>query len=130
MLLCGRPYWGECGEPFAPGLRRAAISILLQQPVLVVARDEGPDRGANLLGIAENPAPHDLLLEGADEPLRHTIGLGLADEAKLGVMPRKAIWFWKWSDIKALPWSWRSRRPRAASARTAPQALWTARSRA
>src|SRR3954470_15515335 len=24
MLLCGRPYWGECGEPFAPGLRRAA----------------------------------------------------------------------------------------------------------
>src|SRR5215210_6875442 len=80
--LCGRPYWGECGEPFAPGLSRAAVSILLQQPVLVIARDEGPDRGANLLGIAEDPAPHDLLLEGADEPLRHTVGLGLADEGK------------------------------------------------
>src|SRR4051794_11973179 len=76
IRLCGRPYWGECGEPLAPGLSRAAVGILLQQPVLVIARDEGPDRGANLLGIAEDPAPHDLLLEGADEPLRHTIGLG------------------------------------------------------
>src|SRR3954469_8186496 len=82
ILLCGRPYWAECGEPFAPGLSRAAVGILLQQPVLVIARDEGPDRGANLLGIAEDPAPHDLLLEGADEPLRHTVGLGLADEGK------------------------------------------------
>src|SRR4051812_9870509 len=55
---------------------------------------------------------------------------GWRTKAKLGVMPRKAIWFWKWSDIKALPWSWRSKRPRAASARTAPQAVWMARSRA
>src|SRR3954465_9680045 len=77
ILLCDRPYWGECGEPFAPGLSGAAVGILLQQPVLVIARDEGPDRGANLLGIAEDPAPHDLLLEGADEPLRHTVGLGM-----------------------------------------------------
>src|SRR3954454_9093755 len=30
---------------------------------------------------------------------------GWRTKAKLGVMPRKAIWFWKWSDIKALPWS-------------------------
>ena len=60
ILLCGRPDWGECGEPFAPGLSRAAVGILLQQPVLVIARDEGPDRGANLLGVAEDPAPHDL----------------------------------------------------------------------
>src|SRR3954453_17988852 len=82
ILLCDRPYWGECGEPFAPGLSRAAGGILLQQPVLVIARDEGPDRGANLLGIAEDPAPPDLLLEGADEPLRHTVGLGLADKGK------------------------------------------------
>src|SRR3954469_15382695 len=82
MLLRGRPDWGACGEPFASGLRRAAVGILLQQPVLVIARDEGPDRNANLPGIAENPAPHDLLLEGADEALRHTIGLGLADEGK------------------------------------------------
>src|SRR3954465_5007742 len=51
---------------------------------------------------------------------------GWRTKAKLGVMPRKAIWFWKWSDIKALPWSWRSKRPRAASARTAPQAVWMA----
>src|SRR3982750_3154546 len=84
ILLCGCPYWGVGGEPFAPGLRRAAVGILLQQPVLVIARDEGPDRGANLLGVAENPAPHDLLLEGPDEPLRHTIGLGLADEGNAG----------------------------------------------
>src|SRR5690349_24585027 len=82
MLLRGRPDWGACGEPFASGLSRAAVGILLQQPVLVIARDEGPDRGPNLLGIAENPAPHDLLLEGADEALRHTVGLGLADEGK------------------------------------------------
>src|SRR3954469_24795928 len=82
ILLCGCPYWGACGEPFAPGLSRAAVGILLQQPGLVIARDEGPDRGANLLGLAENPAPHALLLEGADKPLRHTVGLGLADEGK------------------------------------------------
>src|SRR4051812_10611443 len=44
---------------------------------------------------------------------------GWRTKAKLGVRPRKAIWVWKGSDIKALPWSWRSRRPRAASARTA-----------
>src|SRR3954447_8039862 len=31
---------------------------------------------------------------------------GWRTKAKLGVRPRKAIWFWKWSDIKALPWSW------------------------
>src|SRR4051795_8143817 len=55
---------------------------------------------------------------------------GWRTKAKLGVRPRKAIWVWTWSDIKALPWSWRSRRPRAASARTAPQAVWMARSRA
>src|SRR3954470_17066656 len=82
ILLCGRPDWGACGEPFAPGLSRAAVGILLQQPGLVIARDEGPDRNANLLGSAEDPAPHDLLLEGADKPLRHTVGLGLADEGK------------------------------------------------
>src|SRR3954453_19852289 len=51
ILLCGRPDWGECGEPFAPGLSRAAGGILLQQPVLVIARDEGPDRAANFLGF-------------------------------------------------------------------------------
>src|SRR4051794_11666904 len=62
MLLRGRPDWGACGDPFASGLRRAAVGILLQQPVLVIAGDEGPDRNANLRGIAENPAPHDLLL--------------------------------------------------------------------
>src|SRR3954467_12683076 len=39
---------------------------------------------------------------------------GWRTKAKLGVRPRKAIWFWKGSDIKALPWSWRSKRPRAA----------------
>src|SRR4051794_25679268 len=78
ILLCGRPDWGACGEPFAPGLSRAAVGILLQQPVLVIARDEGPDRNATLLGIAENPPPHALLLEGANEPLRHSVGFGLA----------------------------------------------------
>src|SRR3954449_5124343 len=55
---------------------------------------------------------------------------GSRTKAKLGVMPRKAIWVWTWSDKKALPWSWRSRRPQAASARTAPQAVWMARSTA
>src|SRR3712207_5209587 len=45
ILQCGRPYWGECSEPFAPGLSRAALGIRLQQPVLVIARDEGPNRG-------------------------------------------------------------------------------------
>src|SRR4051812_32983180 len=92
IRLCDRPYWGECGEPFAPGLSRAAVGILLQQPGLVIARDEGPDRGANLLGIAEDPAPHDLLLEGADEPLRHTIGLGLADEGEARRQAEEGAW--------------------------------------
>src|SRR2546423_1362283 len=80
--VTGPPLLRRVRDPFTPGLSRAAGGILPQQPVLVRARDEGPDRGANLLGIAEDPAQHDLLLEGADEPLRHTIGLGLADEGK------------------------------------------------
>src|SRR3954462_3000905 len=75
------PHDGICGGESQQWLTYPA-GILLQQPVLIIARDEGPDRAANLLGIAEDPAPHDLLLEGADEPLRHTIGLGLADEGK------------------------------------------------
>ena len=35
--------------PWRPAGARTAG---LQQPVLVIARDEGPDRAANLLGIA------------------------------------------------------------------------------
>ena len=31
-------------------------------------------------------------------------------------MPQDLIWFWKSSAMKSLPWSWRSARPRAASA--------------
>src|SRR3954449_5708430 len=49
---------------------------------------------------------------------------GWRTKAKLGVRPRKAIWFWKGSDIKALPWSWRGRRAPEASDATAPQGVW------
>src|SRR5205823_5593220 len=92
------PDWGECGDPFAPDLSRAAVGILLRQPGLVIARDEGPDCKANLVGIAENPAPHDLLLRVRMNRSATPLVSGSRTKAKLGALPRKAIRFWTWSD--------------------------------
>src|SRR4029079_4365735 len=33
---------------------------------------------------------------------------GSPTKAKLAAMPQNLIWFWKWSAMNALPWSWRS----------------------
>jgi hypothetical protein len=41
----------------------------------------------------------------ADEPLGDAVGLRLADEGKLGVIPKNRSWFWKCSDMNGLPWS-------------------------
>src|SRR3954464_14199382 len=47
---------------------------------------------------------------------------GWRTKAKLGLMPRKAIWFWTWADIKALPGSGGGQRARGASAPPPPPA--------
>jgi hypothetical protein len=51
---------------------------------------------------------------------------GSRTKAKLGAMPKNFSWFWKCSDMKGLPWSWRNDTPRAASARTEPKTWLTA----
>src|SRR5512132_4042329 len=38
---------------------------------------------------------------------------GSRTKAKLGTMPKNFSWFWKYSDMKGLPWSWRTARPPA-----------------
>src|SRR5512144_2950318 len=54
---------------------------------------------------------------------------GSRTKAKLGTMPKNFSCFWKCSDMKGLPWSWRNDTPRAASARTEPKTWLTANSR-
>src|SRR5689334_4266276 len=82
---------GSCRRPFGLVARavreRAQIAEPLQAPLRIVACDERGDRGANLGGGAEDPAPDYLLLERAEEPLDHAIALRLADE---GIAQRHA----------------------------------------
>src|ERR687884_236052 len=62
----------SCRRPFGLVVRavrqRAQIAEPLQAPLRIVAGDERGDRGANLLGGTEDPAPDHLLLERAKEP--------------------------------------------------------------
>ena len=54
----------------------------LDAPVVVVALFESGEGALQVVETVEALEPEKLLLEGADEPLRHTIGLGLADKGK------------------------------------------------
>jgi hypothetical protein len=56
------------------------VAVLLDQPLGVVAGDEGADGIPRLVDGPEDAAVHDLLLQRAEETLDHAIRLGLADE--------------------------------------------------
>jgi hypothetical protein len=58
----------------------AAVTVLLDQPLGVVAGDEGADGVTDLVDGLEDAAVHDLLLQRAEEALDHAIRLGLSDE--------------------------------------------------
>src|SRR3712207_8905563 len=65
----------------------AAMAVLLDQPLRIVAGGEGADGNTDLVDGLEDAAMHDLLLQRAEKALDHTVGLGLADE---GVARRHA----------------------------------------
>src|SRR5271165_4888746 len=66
--------------PCGPCVAGALETILLEQPGGVVSGDKVAHGGANLIDGLIDAAMDDLLLEGAEEPLRDTIGLGFTDE--------------------------------------------------
>src|SRR5512144_221727 len=73
-----------CGHPVAPGLGRASVAVLFQQPVLIVAIEVGPDGGADLFDVLVEASKDDLLLQRTDESLGDADGLGLANEGEVG----------------------------------------------
>ena len=58
-------------------------------------------------------AVDDLFLEGSEEAFGHAVGFGLANEGEARSTCAEFDLVWKWSAMNALPWSWRSARPRA-----------------
>src|SRR5271165_2431411 len=66
--------------PCGPCVAGALETILLEQPGGVVSGDKVAHGGANLIDGLIDAAMDDLLLEGAEEPLRDTIGFGFTDE--------------------------------------------------
>jgi hypothetical protein len=73
-----------CGHPVPPGLGRASVAVLFQQPVLIVAIEVGPDGGADLFDVLVDASKDDLLLQRTDESLGDAVGLGLANEGEAG----------------------------------------------
>src|SRR3954462_7235071 len=65
----------------------AATAVLLEQPLGVVAGDEGADGVAHVVDGPEDATVHDLLLLGPKQALDASVRLGLADE---GVARRHA----------------------------------------
>src|SRR5215212_2988227 len=85
VSLCGAPE-GLVVPGDAHGVW-AAVSVLLDQPLGVVAGDEGADSVTDLVDGPEDASVHDLLLQRAEEALDAAVRLGLADE---GVARRHA----------------------------------------
>src|SRR5215213_5146026 len=56
------------------------MAVLLDQPLGVVAGDEGADGITDLVDGLEDAAVHDLLLQRAEEALDDTVRFRLADE--------------------------------------------------
>ena len=73
------------------------------EPLGVVALEELPRSGANVVDGLVDAAMDDLLLEGSKKRSATPLVSGSRTKAKLGVMPQNLIWFWKWSDMKELP---------------------------
>src|SRR5215211_6065361 len=85
VSLCGAPE-GLVVPGDAHGVW-AAVSVLLDQPLGVVAGDEGADSVTDLVDGPEDAAVHGLLLQRAEEALYDAVRRGLADE---GVARRHA----------------------------------------
>ena len=82
LLLGDRPHDGLV--PSCSGITGTAQSVLFDQPLGVVAGDEGADGVTDLVDGLVNSAMDDLLFEGAEETLDDAVGLGLADERVAG----------------------------------------------
>src|SRR5512144_629768 len=67
-MLCGVVRCDYCGHPVPPGLGRASVAVLFQQPVLIVAIEVGPDGGAHLFDVLVDASEHDLLLQRTARP--------------------------------------------------------------
>src|SRR3954447_10645294 len=85
VSLCGAPE-GLVVPGGAHGVW-AAVSVLLDQPLGVVAGDEGADGVSDLVDGLEDASVHHLLFQGAEEALDDAVRLRLADE---GVARRHA----------------------------------------
>src|SRR5215218_10936094 len=73
VVLCGAPQ--GLVVPSGAHSIGAAMAVLLDQPLGVVAGDEGADGVADLVDGLEDASVHDLLLQRAEEALDHTIRL-------------------------------------------------------
>ena len=100
--------------------------MALDEPGAVVALDEAGHGLAELLDGVVQLDPQALLLEGADPAFGAAVGLGLAQNAGLSLMPSQASEPVKWAERYCGPQSWRSARPRAMSASSRPQRSMTA----
>ena len=67
-------------EPGGADVEWAAVAVLPDQPRGVVAGGKGADGVAELVDGLADAAIDDLLLQGAEEPLDHAVGLGFSDE--------------------------------------------------
>src|SRR3954454_19263382 len=85
VVLCRAPE-GLLAPSGAP-VSWAAVAVRLDQPLGVVAGDEGPNGLAHVVDGPEDATVHDLLLQGPKQALDASVRLGLADE---GVARRHA----------------------------------------
>ena len=81
LELCGQRHGVHL---VASELCRRAVTVPLDQPMLVVGPPEVDEGETQLLDGAEGPDPEEVLLEGADEPLGAAVALGRPDEGGRG----------------------------------------------
>src|SRR4029078_5219270 len=82
LLLSGHLHDGPV--PGCSGIAGTTQSVLFDEPLGVIAGNEVADRVTNLVDGLVDPAVHDLLFEGTEEPLDDAVRLGLAGERGAG----------------------------------------------
>ena len=88
----------------APELGWGAVTVALDQPVLVVGRLELEQRQAEFLDGLEGPNPEQVLLQRPDEALGpQPLPSGALTKAGDDAMPSQRISFWKSCDMYWLP---------------------------
>src|SRR3954468_3618344 len=78
VALCGAP--DGLVQPRGPHVERAAMAVLLDQPLGVVAGGEGTDSVTDLVDGLEDAAVHELLFQTAEQALDDAVRLGFCDE--------------------------------------------------